>query len=206
MVSFLRNPRWAHRECGRSLRHLQQAPPRSHWVPSHAGNVQRNQGNHPGWEERQVNRKCGHFPPTVCDQSFVRQAPILLIAPRKNCYLSCGRISLLVQIYPILFWMEIREKKSFTVLGIFMTFKDYRKKNWFGIIYLLCYYLVVERILNIFLCLTMVILFVFFGVNFLTCLLTLLISEEKIPDPYLFLVPKDVLCHLSCRSLVVCED
>lgn len=50
------------------------------------------------------------------------------------------------------------------------------------------------------------IVWVFFGVNFLTCLLTLLISEEKIPDPYLFLVPKDVLCHLSCRSLVVCED
>lgn len=101
--------------------------------------------------------------------------------------------------------MEIREKKSFTVLGIFMTFKDYRKKKLIWN-YLLCYYLVVERILNIFLCLTMVILFVFFGVNFLTCLLTLLISEEKIPDPYLFLVPKDVLCHLSCRSLVVCED
>lgn len=87
--------------------------------------------------------------------------------PPENCYLSCGRISLLVQIYPILFWMEIREKKSFGVLGIFMTFKDYRKKNWFGIIYLLCYYLVVERILNIFLCLTMVILFVFFWSKFL---------------------------------------
>lgn len=105
---------------------------------------------------------------------------------------------------PFSFEWRLEKKILHSIRNIYDIERLQKKKLIWN--YLLCYYLVVEHILNIFLCLTMVILFVFFGVNFLTCLLTLLISEEKIPDPYLFLVPKDVLCHLSCRSLVVCED
>lgn len=101
------------------------------------------------------------FPPTVCDQSFVRQVPISLIASRKNWR---SAISLVAEFLSwcrfVQFFFEWRfEKKPFTVLGIFMKFKDYRKKfNLEIFFYLLCY-LVVECILNIFPCLTMVILF-----------------------------------------------
>lgn len=159
---FPRNPRRTHWKCWRRVRHLKQAPPGTHRVPSHAGNVQWNQGNHPGREERQVNRKCGHFPPLCVTNR--------LSGRRRSRWLPPGRTDVLLSLLwtnfslgadlsnPFFEWRF--EKKSFTVLGIFMTFEDYRKTiNLELLFYLLCYYLVVEHILNIFLFLTMVILF-----------------------------------------------
>lgn len=63
-----------------------------------------------------------------------------------------------------------------------------------------------KHILNIFLYLTIIILFIFFKINFLTYLLTLLINKKKIPNPYLFLIPKNVLYHLNYKSLIIYKN